>query len=89
MPELTDYPNVGDKLASELQRAGIATYDRLVQLGAVEAALRITRGRPHTGYNLLYALEGAIRGIRWHAIAKADRAALKAEYDRRRRESAG
>jgi len=83
MTELTDLPNIGDKLAEELQSVGITRAEQLVELGSVEAAVRITRGRPHTGYNLLYALEGAIRGVRWHSLPKEDRARVRAEYDAR------
>ena len=83
MNELTNLPNIGDKLADELQRVGITNTEQLAELGSVEAAVRITRGRAHTGYNMLYALEGAIRGVRWHSISKEDRARVRAEYDDR------
>jgi hypothetical protein len=33
---------------------------------------------------MLYALEGALRGIRWHDLPPADREEIKARYDRRR-----
>ena len=65
MTELTTRPNIGDKLAHELRSVGITSAEQLVELGSVEAAVRITRGRAHSGYNLLYALEGAIRAVRW------------------------
>lgn len=83
MTDLTTMPNIGDKLAAELQRVAITSAEQLVELGSVEAAARITRGRPHTGYNMLYALEGAIRGVRWHSISKEDRSRVRAEYDDR------
>ena len=84
MTDLTTLPNIGDKLADELRRVGITSAEQLVELGSVEAAVRITRGRAHTGYNLLYALEGAIRAVRWHSLRKEDRARVRAEYDDRR-----
>ena len=84
MTDPTTLPNIGDKLADRLRQVGITSAEQLVALGSVEAALQITRGRPHTGYNLLYALEGAVRGVRWHAIPKIDRARVRAEYDERR-----
>ena len=83
MTDLTTLPNIGDKLADELQKVGITNAEQLVELGSVEAAVRITRGRPHPGYNMLYALEGAIRAVRWHSIHKEDRARVRAEYDER------
>ena len=83
MTDLTTLPNIGDKLTDELQRVGITSAEQLVELGSVKAAVRITRGRAHTGYNMLYALEGAIRGVRWHSLSKEDRARVRAEYDDR------
>ena len=83
MTDLTTLPNIGDKLADEMQRVGITSAEQLVELGSVEAAVRITRGRANTGYNMLYALEGAIRGVRWHSLSKEDRARVRAKYDDR------
>lgn len=86
---LLQRPNIGPKVAGELARVGIHTYEALAAVGSVEAALRIAAGRPHTGYNLLYALEGAVRGVRWHDIDRPELERLKAEYDRRRRGGGG
>jgi DNA transformation protein len=83
MTDLTSLPNIGDKLAEELHGVGIMSAEQLVELGSVEAAVQITRGRVHTGYNMLYALEGAISGVRWHSLSKEDRDRVRAEYDQR------
>lgn len=83
MTDLTAYPNIGNKLAAELRGAGITSYARLKELGAVEAMYRIAQGKPLTGYNMLYALEGACRGVRWHSLSKEQRARVKTEYDER------
>ncbi len=75
-------PNIGDVLAEKLTHAGITGYPELVSLGSVEAALRIRAGvDPGACYNMLYALEGAIRGVRWHTIPKGERDRLKREFD--------
>jgi len=81
---LSALPNIGVTLASELEKAGIASYDELVDVGSVEATLRVARREAEPCYNKLYALEGAIRGVRWHAIPKEERAGLKEQYDRAR-----
>lgn len=83
MSDLTTLPNIGEKLAHELERVGITSARQLVAVGSVAAAVRITRGRAHTGYNMLYALEGAVRGVRWHSLRKEDRNRVRAEYDSR------
>jgi DNA transformation protein len=82
MKELTALPNIGDALAEKLASAGITGYEDLVELGSVEVALKIGTGLdPGACYNMLYAIEGAIRGVRWHTIAKQERDKLKREFD--------
>ena len=79
---LASLPNIGDVLAEKLATAGISSYDDLVSLGSVEVALKIRDGvDPGTCYNMLYAIEGAIRGMRWHNISKEERSQLKKEFD--------
>lgn len=79
---LQDLPNIGKELAKQLQQAGIYSYQDLIDAGSVEALLRI-KGRSGKGcYNMLYALEGAIQGIRWHNLSREDKDRLKAELDK-------
>ena len=79
---LAGLPNIGDVLAEKLAVAGITCYDDLVSLGSVEVALKIRDGvDPGACYNMLYAIEGAIRGVRWHTIPKEERNQLKKEFD--------
>ena len=79
---LTNLPNVGDVLAEKLAVVGITKYEDLVSLGSVETMLKIRTGLdPGACYNMLYAIEGAIRGIRWHNIPKDERDQLKREFD--------
>jgi DNA transformation protein len=80
--ELTDLPNIGSTLAKKLLAAGIDTPSELTRLGSVEALRRI-RGMSKDDapcLNMLCALEGAIRGIRWHGIPRSERAALWRSY---------
>ena len=79
---LTSLPDIGDVVAEKLAVVGITGYDDLVSLGSVEAMLKIRDGLdPGACYNMLYAIEGAIRGIRWHNIPKEERSQLKREFD--------
>ena len=77
--ELTSLPNIGQVLAQKLYQAGIASYDDLADLGSVEAYLRIWDHEAVIGYNMLYALEGAIQGVRWHHLSREDRQRLEKE----------
>ena len=82
MSELTQLPNIGPTLADKLAGSGINNSDDLVSVGSIEAALKIRAGVDLGAcYNMLYALEGAIRGVRWHDIPKEERRKLKGEFD--------
>lgn len=77
--KLEDLPNIGPKLAQLLITHGISTPDELKSLGAVAACQRLQLSG-ESCVNKLFALEGAIRGIRWHAIPKDDRQALRNQF---------
>jgi len=79
---LTALPNIGNTLAEKLTAAGIGSYEELLALGSLKTALKIHDGLdPGACYNMLYAIEGAIRGVRWHTIPKDERDKLKREFD--------
>ena len=79
---LTDLPNVGPEAARWLVAAGIRTPAELRRRGAVAAAAAIRRLRPDDPpcRSMLAGLEGAVRGIRWHAIPQAERDDLWRKY---------
>ncbi len=81
MTNLTTLPNIGPTLAEKLNQIGVTTFDELAEAGSIETVIRIGQTDKSACYNMLYALEGAIRGVRWHAIPKEERAKLKAEFD--------
>ena len=83
-------PNVGAEAAKWLRAAGIETPEQLAEVGSVEAALRVKAVRPGRSpcRSMLCALEGAIRGVRWHSIPKPERDALWAEFESRESECA-
>ncbi len=81
--KLADLPNIGPEAARWLVAAGIRTPAELRRRGAVAAAAAIRRLRPDAPppcRSMLAGLEGAVRGIRWHAIPKAERDDLWREY---------
>jgi DNA transformation protein and related proteins len=82
---LTDLSNIGPEVARLLTAAGIRTPQQLKRLGSITAALRIAALRPDDPpcRSMLAGLEGAIQGIRWHAIPKPEREALWTRYQAR------
>lgn len=69
MSELSKLPNIGKKVEEQLNIAGIVNVDQLNKLGSKESWLRIKEIDEGACTNLLYALEGAIQGIRWHNLS--------------------
>ena len=82
MEDLTKLPNIGSVLAEILGGVGITKYEDLASLGSIQVLLKIrTLIDPSACTNMLYAVEGAIRGVRWHNIPKEERQRLKSEYE--------
>ena len=82
---LESLTNIGTEVAARLREAGILTPAELVRLGSVETAVRLAASRPEDPpcRSMLSGLEGAIRGVRWHAIPKDERERLWKEYESR------
>jgi DNA transformation protein len=80
MGELSALPNIGGKLESQLAEAGIATIEELRAVGSREAWLRILARDPSACLMRLCALEGAIRGVRWHFLDEGTKKSLKEFY---------
>jgi len=81
MKELTELPNIGKNLASKLRIAGITNELELKESGSENAIIRIaTIENSRASINLLYALEGAIQGIRWHNLDEDRKQELREIY---------
>ena len=80
MGELKSLPNIADKLEYQLIEVGIPTIDALKETGSREAWLRIAAIDPSACYMRLCALEGALRGVRWHNLDEETKQTLKAFY---------
>jgi DNA transformation protein len=69
MSELRELLNIGPKLADKLNEIGISNYNELKAIGSQNAIVKIaTIKHSRACINMLYALEGAIQGIRWHGL---------------------
>ena len=81
---LTQMPNIGKVVAEKLCKAGITTPDELRALGTEQAFIRLQTIDETACLSMLQALEGAIKGIRWHNLPKERKEELK-EFMRLRR----
>ena len=81
MKSLTELPNIGKTLAEKLNSIAIKNEQELKQLGSENAIIKIaTIENSGACINMLYALEGAIQGIRWHALDNDRKQELKELY---------
>lgn len=79
--ELTSLPNISDILAAKLEKVGINGAKELKEIGSEQAIIRIaTIENSGACINMLYALEGAVQGIRWHNLPQSRKAALRKSY---------
>ncbi len=79
---LTDLPNIGEELAKRLNQAGIKNDIDLRAAGSKEVFIRLKTIDPGACLNMLYALEGAIKDIRWHQLDKQIKFELKEFFNR-------
>lgn len=81
MTELSKLPNIGPTLAGKLELVGITTKHDLIKVGSENAIIRLsTLDESGCCINMLYALEGAIQGIRWHELSPERKSELKVFY---------
>ncbi len=77
--ELKDLPNISTVNAQKLRQAGVNTPEDLRRLGSREALVRVRmHSDPGACLSMLYGLEGAVRGVRWHNLPDEVKAELKA-----------
>lgn len=81
MEKLQELPNISKVIGSKLVEVGIDTPALLKSIGSKEAFRRIKSKDSTACINMLYALEGAIAGIRWHFLPDEIKKELKQFYN--------
>jgi hypothetical protein len=71
--------NIGPVSREWLYRIGVRDLEDLRQVGAVRAYRLIRAQQPKATRNLLWALEGALRGCDWRALPEARKRQLLRE----------
>ena len=82
MGELSKLPNIGEVVEKQLKEVGITTYKELKEAGAKEAWLRIKEIDDSACIHRLYALEGAIEGIKKSQLNQETKIELKEFYNK-------
>jgi TfoX C-terminal domain len=79
--KLSHLPNIGKELEKKLIQAEIDSPEKLLDQGSEIAFLRIKTLYPEdVCINMLYALEGAVHGVRWHGLDKDVKQNLRQFY---------
>ncbi|MBK9359341.1 MAG: TfoX/Sxy family DNA transformation protein [Bacteroidales bacterium] len=80
MMKLNELPNIGSELAKRIESAGFETVESLKEAGSRQVFLALNEMDPTVCINTLYALEGAVRSIRWHSLPREDKLDLNEFY---------
>ena len=67
--DLSNVINIGKDTKTKLEQVGIDSFEKLKSIGYEQAFLRLQSIDPGACLNLLYSLEGAIEGIKWHNLS--------------------
>lgn len=78
---LSDLPNIGETVEKQLNEVGITTYEQLKEFGSKQAWLKIRFIDSSSCIHRLYALEGAIQGIKKSQLPPETKAELKEFYN--------
>lgn len=78
--KLISLPNIGKIMAERLNEAGIFEVEELFKYGSEKAFMMLVDADDEVCISMLYSLEGAIQGIRWHDLDRERREELKKFY---------
>lgn len=73
--------NLGPVSTRWLATVGVRRRADLIRMGPVEAYLRVKAAGHRPSLNLLWALAGAERGLRWNKLSQEHRSQLLLELD--------
>jgi DNA transformation protein and related proteins len=76
---IEDLPNLGPACASRLAAVGIHNLKDLREMGAVGAYRLVKNHGYPTSLNLLWAIYGALNGLKWNQVPEEIKSQLKSE----------
>lgn len=82
MTALQTLPNIGKVQVKKLNAIGIHTPEQLINEGTEQVFRKLLINDPGACLSELSAIEGAIRGIRWHDLPQETKLELKELHER-------
>ena len=77
MSELTSMMNIGKEMERKLISIGIDSSEKLMELGAKQAFVKLKQEYPQVCLVHLYTLEGAIQSIEFNSLSEDKKKELK------------
>ncbi|MBN1755570.1 TfoX/Sxy family protein [bacterium] len=81
MSNLSLQPNIGSTIEEKLVAVGIDSIEKLRKDGSIGAYNKLQKSGYRCSLNLLFALEGAIMGIRWHKLSRERKLELQSIFE--------
>jgi DNA transformation protein len=81
MSELQKLPNIGKVLSEKFEMVGIRNEQELKAVGTEKAFLLIRSIDNDACIHQLFAIDGAVQGIRWHNLSKTRKDELKTFFN--------
>ena len=78
--KLISLPNIGKIMAERLSESGVNSVEELLALGSKQTFMKMVEADNEMCISMLFSLEGAIQGIRWHDLDRQKREELKKFY---------
>ncbi|MCX7986177.1 MAG: TfoX/Sxy family protein [Bacteroidales bacterium] len=78
---LTELPNIDDKMALQLEKAGVTDAQKLKILGAEKAFLLLREVNPKAELKHLFILEAAVQGIPVEKLSRAKKEELEMFFE--------
>lgn len=73
--------NIGKVLELKLEAVGVDSWEDLCKVGTEEAFLRLLANNKNTSRSVIFSIEGAITGVRWHNLNEERKIELRKFYD--------
>ena len=77
MSDLASLMNIGKEMSQKLTSVGIDSAEKLIELGAKQAYLRLKSEYPQVCLVHLYALEGAVENVEFNSLHSDKKNELK------------
>ncbi|MFW5805042.1 MAG: TfoX/Sxy family protein [Bacteroidales bacterium] len=81
MTKLSEALNIGKVLELKLESVGIRSLEDLKEVGAEDAFAKVKQIDKNAGRSILFAIDGAVQGVKWHEIPEERKEKLRTFFN--------